>query len=90
MDKILRIALGSNANINAGNNAAAAACGGDAADRLCGGHRRHGPHADAASRPAAYGYSLDAIIGSETFLQGVSHAPPQRRVLEHRRIGWNR
>lgn len=29
----------------------------------------------------AYGYSLDAIIGAETFLQGVSHASPLRRVL---------
>ena len=29
----------------------------------------------------AYGYSLDAIIGGETFLQGVSHASPLRRVL---------
>ena len=27
----------------------------------------------------AYGYSLDAIIGSETFLQGVSQASPLRR-----------
>ncbi len=29
----------------------------------------------------AYGYSLDAVIGAETFLQGVSGAPPLRRVL---------
>ncbi|MFO1157041.1 MAG: chloride channel protein [Rhodospirillales bacterium] len=29
----------------------------------------------------AYGYSLDAIIGNETFLQGVTGASPLRRVL---------
>lgn len=29
----------------------------------------------------AYGYSLDAIVGGETFLQGVSSASPLRRVL---------
>jgi H+/Cl- antiporter ClcA len=29
----------------------------------------------------AYGYSLDTIIGPENFLQGVSAASPQRRVL---------
>ena len=29
----------------------------------------------------AYGYSLNAIIGQESFLQGVSAASPQRRVL---------
>ena len=29
----------------------------------------------------AYGYSLTAVIGPENFLQGVTAAPPQRRVL---------
>ncbi len=29
----------------------------------------------------AFGYSLDAIIGGQTFLQGASHATPLRRVL---------
>jgi H+/Cl- antiporter ClcA len=29
----------------------------------------------------AYGYSLDTVIGAETFLQGASDAPPMRRVL---------
>lgn len=29
----------------------------------------------------AYGYSLDAAISAESFLQGVSNAPPMRRVL---------
>jgi len=29
----------------------------------------------------AYGYSLDAVIGGESFLQGVSDAPPVRRVI---------
>ena len=34
-----------------------------------------------AIQHVAYGYSLDEIIGPESFLQGVSAAPPQRRVL---------
>lgn len=29
----------------------------------------------------AYGYSLDAVIGAETFLQGASDASPLRRIL---------
>ncbi|MBK8175124.1 MAG: chloride channel protein [Rhodospirillales bacterium] len=29
----------------------------------------------------AYGYSLDAVISAESFLQGVSHASPLRRIL---------
>lgn len=29
----------------------------------------------------AFGYSLDMVVGSETFLEGVSGAPPVRRVL---------
>lgn len=29
----------------------------------------------------AYGYSLDAVMGSESFLQGVSNAPPLHRFL---------